>query len=151
TDVLERPSHPYTMALLRSRITMEAVRNRPLPALGGEPPSPRMRPSGCAFAVRCAFVEPRCREQSPQLVDVDGTMSQAACLRANELGSGNGRLTAAAPEYHQIVDAGEAILRLDNISKAFRMRGRLGAGKSFAALHSVDLELREGECLGIVG
>jgi len=31
------------------------------------------------------------------------------------------------------------------------MRGRFGAGESFAALHSVDLELRQGECLGIVG
>jgi peptide/nickel transport system ATP-binding protein len=110
-----------------------------------------MRPSGCAFALRCAFVEPRCLEQVPPLVDVTGTMSQAACVRANELGSRNGQVGTDEPEYHQILDPGETVLKLDDIRKTFRMRGRFGAGESFAALNSVDLELRQGECLGIVG
>ena len=49
-DVLERPAHPYTTGLLRSRLTLEARREGPLPTLPGEPPDPRDHPPGCPFA-----------------------------------------------------------------------------------------------------
>ena len=53
-DMLARPRHPYTMALLRSRITLGSDNRRQLPTLTGEPPDPRALPPGCAFAPRCA-------------------------------------------------------------------------------------------------
>jgi oligopeptide/dipeptide ABC transporter ATP-binding protein len=58
-----QPAHPYTRALLA------AVPRGGLPeVLGGEPPNPANRPSGCPFAARCPLVEARCREIAPPLL-----------------------------------------------------------------------------------
>ena len=54
-DVLGRPSHPYTVGLLRSRLTLTSDRSRPLATLPGEPPDPRSHPPGCPFGPRCSL------------------------------------------------------------------------------------------------
>lgn len=59
-EVLDRPQHPYTRALV------DADRP-PHPSLAGEPPGPAKRPGGCAFAPRCARVTDRCRTERPSL------------------------------------------------------------------------------------
>ncbi len=51
--VLAAPSHPYTEALLSAiPLPDPRVRRHPI-ALTGEAPSPRNRPTGCAFHTRC--------------------------------------------------------------------------------------------------
>ncbi|MEV6172614.1 ABC transporter ATP-binding protein [Streptomyces sp. NPDC051954] len=68
-DVLRRPAHPYTAALVRS---VPAVRTRtaladPLP---GAPATPANRPVGCAFHPRCPMARDRCRSEVPQVREV---------------------------------------------------------------------------------
>jgi peptide/nickel transport system ATP-binding protein len=62
--VLGDPRHPYTRALLdclpaRHLPSMEGDRRR-LPAISGAPPRLGARPTGCAFAARCAHVADAC-------------------------------------------------------------------------------------------
>jgi oligopeptide/dipeptide ABC transporter ATP-binding protein len=71
-DVLRRPRHPYTRALLDALPHPEAAGERPLVAIGGAPPSPRRLPSGCAFHPRCAFALESCTLAVPPLVHDDG-------------------------------------------------------------------------------
>lgn len=52
-DVLAFPSHPYTEALLSAAPTPDPAHAHDPIALDGEVPSPRNRPSGCAFHTRC--------------------------------------------------------------------------------------------------
>ena len=66
-DLFERPSHPYTQALIASSL-LERGRisvNRFLKE--GEPPSPLAMPDGCRFASRCPHVRPDCVALAPAL------------------------------------------------------------------------------------
>lgn len=66
-DVLDRPAHPYTRALLAA-VSEPGVRGPSEPlVLGGDVPSPRTPPSGCRFHPRCPYAEERCRVDEPQL------------------------------------------------------------------------------------
>jgi oligopeptide/dipeptide ABC transporter ATP-binding protein len=67
-DVLQRPRHPYTRALLDALPHPEAAKERPLVAIGGAPPSPGGIPAGCAFHPRCAHAIESCRHAVPPLL-----------------------------------------------------------------------------------
>jgi oligopeptide transport system ATP-binding protein len=71
-DVLRRPRHPYTRALLDALPHPESGRDRPLVAIAGSPPSPARIPSGCAFHPRCTYAKDSCSQHVPPLVVVDG-------------------------------------------------------------------------------
>jgi len=65
-ELFASPRHPYTLGLLESipRLTAQADRLTPIT---GQPPDLAHLPSGCAFAPRCPFAQPVCREQQPSL------------------------------------------------------------------------------------
>ncbi|MFN0030191.1 MAG: dipeptide ABC transporter ATP-binding protein [Acidimicrobiales bacterium] len=67
-DVLQRPRHPYTRALLDARLSIDGQRpaQDPLP---GNPPDPRVPSAGCAFEARCGSAQPSCADALPQLAD----------------------------------------------------------------------------------
>jgi oligopeptide/dipeptide ABC transporter ATP-binding protein len=67
-DVLRRPRHPYTRALLDALPHPEASREQDLVAIKGAPPTPGRIPAGCAFHPRCAYVVEECRAVVPPLV-----------------------------------------------------------------------------------
>jgi len=71
------PQHPYTQALLEAVPRPDPDRHR-RPALAGEVPSMRDRPTGCAFSARCPRVQPRCHDSVPALREV-GARHHAAC------------------------------------------------------------------------
>ncbi|MEL0082245.1 MAG: dipeptide ABC transporter ATP-binding protein [Gammaproteobacteria bacterium] len=66
-DLMTRPGHPYTQALLASApaVSVTANQNRPAAPLPGEPPSPLNRPGGCHFHPRCTYAEHRCSTEYP--------------------------------------------------------------------------------------
>jgi oligopeptide/dipeptide ABC transporter ATP-binding protein len=65
-----RTHHPYTLGLLASvPSTVGSGRLRPVP---GQPPSPILLPSGCAFHPRCQYAMPRCPADEPDLLTVGG-------------------------------------------------------------------------------
>ena len=64
-EVLERPLHPYTQALLSVVPRIEADSERQVIRLEGELPSPANPPQGCHFHPRCPAVMPACRETYP--------------------------------------------------------------------------------------
>lgn len=66
-DLFEDPRHPYTRALMASRIGFGRQPGTLLDAIGGTVPAPSARPAGCNFAPRCAMASDRCASD-PQLI-----------------------------------------------------------------------------------
>lgn len=75
-QVLTKPKHPYTVALLNALPNPEKTR---LEAIGGQPPNLGRLPVGCAFAPRCARRFERCVDEPP-LIAIDGAHSAACWL-----------------------------------------------------------------------
>jgi oligopeptide/dipeptide ABC transporter ATP-binding protein len=71
-DVLRRPRHPYTRALLDALPHPEAPKEQDLIAIRGAPPTPGRIPSGCAFHPRCPYAIDECRSVVPPLELVGG-------------------------------------------------------------------------------
>ncbi len=78
-DVLSRPQHPYTQALLSVVPVVRPGPARQRIILNGETPNPAAIPAGCRFHTRCPLVEPRCRTLDPGLTAVAADW-QAACV-----------------------------------------------------------------------
>ena len=66
-DMLSRPQHPYTQALLRATLRMDADPDCDIPTIPGQPPDLQCLPSGCAFAVRCSQAIAQCHDVRPEL------------------------------------------------------------------------------------
>jgi peptide/nickel transport system ATP-binding protein len=75
-DVINRPSHPYTVGLMGSIPAKDEDRER-LTQIDGAMPRLNAIPKGCAFNPRCKKVFDRCKSERPELFD-DG-LSRAAC------------------------------------------------------------------------
>jgi oligopeptide/dipeptide ABC transporter ATP-binding protein len=84
-EVLQRPTHPYTRALLDVVPKAGGIER---PILSGEPPDPTRIPPGCRFHPRCPVVvsgraaelgiESRCRGEDLALM-ASGEGHEAAC------------------------------------------------------------------------
>ena len=85
-EVIERPRHPYTRALI-SAIPVpdpDIERRRQRLVLAGDPPSPLNPPAGCAFHPRCPSAQEKCKLAVPPLVPA-GPDHEAACVRLGEI------------------------------------------------------------------
>ena len=70
---------PYTEALLSSIPKLGDPSHTRLATIPGRPPDLVHPPAGCKFAPRCAYVQPKCVEEEPPLVDAKGAGHQFRC------------------------------------------------------------------------
>jgi oligopeptide/dipeptide ABC transporter ATP-binding protein len=80
--LLERPSHPYTLGLLRSIPSLEGKSSR-LHAIEGVVPRPSDPVPGCRFHPRCFLCVEACKRSEPPLAG--GPEQASACIRRDEL------------------------------------------------------------------
>ncbi|AGB39448.1 ABC transporter ATP-binding protein [Natronococcus occultus] len=74
-QLFDRPSHPYTRALLDAIPSLDPT-DEPCPTLGGEIPSPADPPGGCSFHTRCPAAEPECERDEPSVRAVGDARSK---------------------------------------------------------------------------
>ena len=85
TDALyEEPKHPYTMGLIASVPRLDLPRKHELSVIEGLPPNLARLPIGCAFHPRCKYAISRCREEKPELEEIEDS-HYSACFRSREL------------------------------------------------------------------
>jgi oligopeptide/dipeptide ABC transporter ATP-binding protein len=68
-DLFNKPSHPYTEALIRSVPNVDVEVDK-LYSIEGQPPALDKLPPGCSFAPRCPYAFERCTHEYPTQVTV---------------------------------------------------------------------------------
>jgi peptide/nickel transport system permease protein len=81
-EVLARPRHPYTAALIAS--APEGSESGRLAAIPGMVPPPGALPPGCAFAPRCPRSSAQCSAAAPPLARIDPART-SRCIKWREL------------------------------------------------------------------
>jgi peptide/nickel transport system ATP-binding protein len=81
-EIIERPRHPYTQALLRVASVGDFQR-RELEVIPGQPPHVGEQVAGCRFAARCPAAIDACRAGDIGLTRL-GAAHAARCVRVND-------------------------------------------------------------------
>ena len=84
-EIIERPRHPYTQALLRVASVGDFQR-RELEVIPGQPPHVGARITGCRFAERCPAATAACTVGDIALARLGtvGPVHEARCVRVND-------------------------------------------------------------------
>jgi peptide/nickel transport system ATP-binding protein len=77
-DIINKPAHQYTIALLASIPTLKRVEEK-IFGIPGHPPRLNAPIQGCSFSDRCAKAQKICREEEPPLEVIEGD-HYAACF-----------------------------------------------------------------------
>ena len=162
--VLEQPAHPYSKGLLASRPPLVATsRDSRLAAIDGQMPTTAEPESGCLFAPRCPFHEPRC-SAGPQPLTSTTDGHRVRCWKADAIGPWPRQQAAAGvpPAFRR----GDALVNATRLSKTFEASPGLTAwrlsvaggrpqiyrrARRVPAVNDVSLSISPGEVLGLVG
>jgi peptide/nickel transport system ATP-binding protein len=161
-EIFYRTRMPYTIGLLGSVPRLDVTDRQALATLEGNPPSVVNLPSGCPFAPRCPMVTDACRVVEPPLAPTDHPAHLAACIYSDRIAQE--QLTYAdifpippipsSPLAKTPRAERATVLRLDGMQRHYPlMKGaviRRRVGTVFA-VDGIDLEIKQGETLGLVG
>ena len=141
-SVFEHPEHPYTLGLLRS-LPRRGIRKseRALATIPGNLPQIGTPLPTCVFVDRCPLADDLCREVVPPVVEV-GPGRWTRCHHRDRLGE----LVEPPAVVGQDTVHGDRALSIEEVSKTFHQ-----SGHDVPALVKVNLELFDGETLGLVG
>ena len=142
-EVFEGPKHPYTVGLLQS-LPRHGIRKaqRPLTTIPGTLPQIGTPLPTCVFVDRCPLATDLCREQVPPIVEV-GAGQWSRCHHIDRIAE----LIEPPPGVATAAERSALpVLTMQQVSKTFHQ-----SGHDVPALVKVDLELLDGETLGLVG
>jgi peptide/nickel transport system ATP-binding protein len=158
-EVLDRPAHPYTHGLLRSRLTLDTARDQRLAALVGSVPSAVTPLPGCAFAPRCVLSTDHCTSTPPEPVGVAEGRVSACVLPLDQVVEQLGGDSTNAGETFEPSGPDEDVPRavvVRDVTKTFTVKRRIldrsadNDGK-LHALRGISLTVGHGESVALVG
>ncbi|MFG2305166.1 dipeptide ABC transporter ATP-binding protein [Actinacidiphila glaucinigra] len=166
-ELFARPRMPYTIGLMGAIPRLDDRERGALTPVPGTPPLLVDLPDACPFAARCPVVQDACREAEPPLLAITGDAGgderhSAACRRAAEIDDGaiGGEPIYPVPALRENRAAAvpredrPKVLELSGVTKTFPLtkggllKRRVG---SVFAVNGIDLDIRQGETLGLVG
>ncbi|WP_242903327.1 ABC transporter ATP-binding protein [Actinomadura terrae] len=137
-DVLIRPAHPYTRALLAA-VPSASHRHR-LVSIPGRAPSAAEKRNGCVFAPRCDHAIDECGTTRPELLP-GPSQTLARCLRMDEVAR-TPRIQPRPNETRAATDGEHDMFSVSKLNAGY-------AGRQI--LFDVSFGLAQGECLALVG
>lgn len=161
--VLARPAHPYTVGLVKSRLSLATPRDEVLATMRPEPAGVALGLSGCPYHSRCPLVFDRCRTDVPVLGSVSGDAlgepgtdrgdHQRACWRpepdVRRLAAKHEPPVPRPPD--RAGSLAEPAVELSDVHVSFRPRSGARRAREVVALGGVSLTVQPGEAVSIVG
>lgn len=149
-DILERPQHPYTQALVRASL-LKTEANGTLFAIKGMLAHEALSQTGCSFLPRCITaeklgVQATCAGREPPLA-VTGPAGSEHRARCHAPGPPVPEEDTPAAAARVVRPPRPPAVTMSGVSKHYGQ----GSGMTIRSLDRVDLEIREGEVLGLVG
>ena len=156
-QLLTSPAHPYTIRLLQS-LPSGQQRSHSLQTIEGRVPAPTDFPPGCRFADRCHMVQEACRRIDPVLLPIEDQHT-AACILYDQqhqerpITPADIRTAVQVRSRTQHQASGQPLIHLKGLQVHFPIhRGFLKRTAGYVkAVDGVDLEIRRGETLALVG
>jgi peptide/nickel transport system ATP-binding protein len=153
--VLRSAAHPYSLGLMRSRLSLTSPRTGTLTTLRGEVPNPAAPPPGCPFQPRCDLATDDCTQLLPDPVAVIPGHLSACVLPAEVVRARRPDPDAAEPEstapFAAEAPGAASAVRVRQIRRTFRVKAGRGRRKDLQALREIDLDVAAGESVAIVG
>ncbi|TVY07909.1 ABC transporter ATP-binding protein [Paenibacillus cremeus] len=162
-EVFQSPQHPYTQSLLRTIPSMTGPKPSRLLQIEGLPPDMRLPVSGCAFKERCTAAQGRCSVEAPELRgSTEGAGHLAACwvegglTSSGPLGPQGNEWLSSSLHAGSVSDAtatGDDVLSVLGLRKQFLRKPGVPWKQAVKvqAVSGIDLRLRRGETIGLVG
>lgn len=158
-EVIERPRHRYTKALLGCAPDEAVSAGKRLLQIPGSVPEAGLISLGCSFYSRCGSADIKCASHAPTLQEEGAT--RFACWHPCNFGTSaldedlDERLVVHSEVLKTVneVDS-KMLLRADAVGKRFRSSsgGLMRRGfKTIVAVDSISLHISAGETLGLVG
>ncbi len=146
-DILKRPQHPYTQALVRASL-LRAEPDGRLFALSGALDREALTSPGCRFRSRCGTADAldlhhQCSAHEPALAEHGPPGHRVRCCAP---GTASAALPAPADQAVRPAPQFVAIATLRAVSKHYRL-----GPFTVRSVEGVDLVIRQGEALGLVG
>lgn len=116
-EIYAEPKHPYTRALLKSRLSMDPAGRVEEAPLTGDPPNPINPPSGCRFRTRCPHAEAVCAAQSPAMPSSISNSDHATACHMHVVGSGHS-LASGPSRTPQVSSRRQAASSLPTLARA---------------------------------
>jgi peptide/nickel transport system ATP-binding protein len=148
---------PYTLGLIGAVPRADGGERSPLVPIPGVPATAASVSGGCPFADRCPLADERCRAEEPPLT---GTVHLSACWKTDEILERGPAdvfpvppLPATGPPPAPRAEL-PVVLRTKNLVKTFPLYKGVAFKRRTGSVHvldGVDLDLRRGETLGLVG
>ena len=158
-EIIHRPTHPYTVGLLRSRLSLDTPRDRRLLTLRPETASAAERLKGCAYHSRCPLAVEQCSVEQPPLAPAAEASSAEhvrACWRSVSDVQGYTHDTLDAPPIAAgpssgASDATQPAVLITGLTTVFTLKGGGRRRRQVHALRGIDLSVTAGEAVSIVG
>ncbi len=158
-EIYQNPRHPYTQGLMRCvpKLGSDKAGSMLYPIRGRVPP-PDNRPVGCVFGPRCDYIQERCRQERPQLRQLNGVMVR--CHFAEEIVAS--QWTPPEDMVLPLIESGstngETILELNGLTKYYDVQGSsfkdvigMGEKRHVKAVENASFTVSRGKTLGVVG